>query len=251
MSDPGAGPALEVEILTLFPEIFDSFLGTSLLGKAVASGIVAVHRSNLRDFAPGKHRSVDDTPYGGGPGMVLRADVVAAAIDGIETARGRCCRVLLSPAGTHLDQARVAALAACRRLLLICGRYEGIDERVAEMYADEVLSVGDYVLSGGEVAAMAVLEAAARLVPGVVGRHESTLDESFASGRLEYPHYTRPAEVRGAAVPQVLVSGDHAAVERWRRREALRRTLARRPDLFDKRPLSADERALLSEPDEP
>ncbi len=238
---------LEVEILTLFPELFDSFLNASLLGKAVASGLIAVHRTNPRDHAAGKHRSVDDAPYGGGPGMVMRPDPLCTAIEAIEAQRGRAHRVVLSPSGRRFDQSTAAALATKRRLLLVCGRYEGIDERVIDLFADEVLSIGDYVLAGGEVAAAVVLEAVTRLVPGVLGCHDSTVEESFSAGRLEYPQYTRPPDFRGRAVPQVLLSGDHKEVARWRQREALRRTLARRPDLVDDHPLSDEERRLLDE----
>jgi tRNA (guanine37-N1)-methyltransferase len=229
-------PALDVEILTLFPEMFDSFLAASLLGKAIVAERVSVHRSNPRAFGSGKHSSVDDTPYGGGPGMVMRADVVAAAIDDIESRRGRAHRIFLSPAGDLFTQARAAALLGRRRILLVCGRYEGIDERASTLYADEVLSIGDYVLAGGEVAAMVVLEALARLVPGVVGCHDSTVDESFAAGRLEYPHYTRPPEFRGLSVPPVLLSGDHAAIARWRQEQALARTATHRPALLEIHP---------------
>jgi tRNA (guanine37-N1)-methyltransferase len=238
---------LDVEILTLFPELFDSFLRASLLGKAIAGGLVAVTRTNPRDFAPGKHRSVDDAPYGGGPGMVMRPEPLVAAVEHVEAQRGRAHRVLLSPSGALLNHERVTALLARRRVMLICGRYEGIDERVAALCADEVLSIGDYVLAGGELAAAVVLEAMARLVPGVIGDPASAVDESFSvsAGRLEYPQYTRPPEFRGLAVPEVLLSGDHAAVERWRRREALRRTLERRPDLAAAHPPSDEERSLL------
>lgn len=257
MSDPGGAsgagrpPGLDVEIVTLFPELFDSFLRASLLGKAIAAGIVSVTRTNPRDHAPGKHRSVDDTPYGGGPGMVMRPEPLVSAIEAIEAARGRAHRVLLSPSGTLLRHETVTALLARRRVMLICGRYEGIDERVPATMADDVLSIGDYVLAGGEIAAAVVLEAMARLVPGVIGDPASAVDESFSvsAGRLEYPQYTRPPDFRGAAVPEVLLSGDHEAIERWRRREALRRTLARRPDLVAAHPLSDEERALLADED--
>jgi tRNA (guanine37-N1)-methyltransferase len=246
-------PRLHVELVTLFPEIFASFLSASLLGKAIAAGLVAVDRTNPRDFvAADRYRSVDDTPYGGGPGMILRPAPLADAIDDIEARRGRAFRIFLSPSGALMSQSAVAELVARRRILLVCGRYEGYDDRVATAYADQILSVGDYVLAGGEVAAAVVIEAMARLVPGVIGCSESTADESFSSGRLEYPQYTRPPEFRGLPVPDVLLSGDHAAVARWRRLEALRRTVARRPDLLEKYPLSANERALLDEekPDE-
>jgi tRNA (guanine37-N1)-methyltransferase len=235
-------PFLHIEIVTLFPEMFDSFLGASLLGKAIEAGTIAVERTNPRTFAAGKHRSVDDTPYGGGPGMILRVEPVSAAIDQIESARGRAHRVLLSPQGRLFDQAKAADLAGRGRVLFICGRYEGVDERVATLYADDVLSIGDYVLAGGEAAAMVCIEAMARLVPGVVGCAESTQDESFQAGRLEYPQWTRPSEFRGLAVPEVLLSGDHAAIADWRRQESLRRTEERRPDLLLRHPLTEDER---------
>lgn len=244
---PSPAPAsrLEVEIITLFPEAFDSFLRTSLLGKAIANGIVGVHRTSPRDFAPGRHRQVDDAPYGGGPGMILRPEPVAMAIEAVETLRGRAHRVLLSPSGRLFDQALAGELAGRRRLMLICGRYEGLDERIAELFADEVVSIGDYVLAGGEIAAAAIIEAVARLLPGVLGCQASTTDESFSAGRLEYPQWTRPPTFRGLAVPEILLSGDHAQVARWRRREALLRTEGRRPDLLLRHPLTEEERALI------
>ena len=207
-----------------------------------------MHRTNLRDFGIGRHRSVDDTPYGGGPGMILRVEPIAAALDAIAAARGPSRRVLLSPQGARLDQRKVAELAAAGRVTLICGRYEGFDERVAR-HVDEQLSIGDFVLAGGELAAAVVIEAVARLVPGVLGCGMSAADESFSHAtRLEYPQWTRPPEWHGEAVPEVLLSGDHRAIERWRRREALRRTVERRPDLVAAHPLSEDEARLLAEP---
>ena len=234
-------PRLHVEIVTLFPELFDSFLSASLLGKALDAGLVTVDRTNPRDFAAGKHRSVDDTPYGGGPGMILRPDPLAAAIDDVEARRGRAFRVFLSPSGSLFTQAMAAELLARRRVLLVCGRYEGFDERVSAAYADEVLSVGDYVLAGGEIAAALMIEAMARLIPGVLGCSDSTVDESFSAGRLEYPQYTRPPRWRDMDVPEVLLSGDHAAIARWRRSEALRRTQVRRPDLLARHPPTSEE----------
>lgn len=249
MSDPAtpAPPLLHVELVTLFPELFDSYLGASLLGKAIEAGLVAVDRTNPRDFAKGRHKQVDDTPYGGGPGMVMRPDPIADAIEDAEARRGRAFRVFLSPSGTLLSQSLCTELANRRRVMLVCGRYEGYDDRVASMYADQVISIGDYVLAGGEVAAAVVIEAMARLVPGVIGCADSTVDESFSAGRLEYPHYTRPPRFKDMAVPPVLLSGDHKAIERWRRREALRRTMARRPDLLDRHPLTEEERRLLDD----
>jgi tRNA (guanine37-N1)-methyltransferase len=238
-----------IEIITLFPEVFTSLLQASLLGKAVAGGLIAVEMTNPRDFAPGRHRQVDDSPYGGGPGMVLRPDPVAAAIDDAETRRGRAHRILLSPSGRLFDQKYAADLAARGRIMLICGRYEGVDERLAQLYADQSVSIGDYVLAGGEVAAAVIIDATARLVPGVLGCGESVVEESFSDGRLEFPQWTRPPFFRGLGVPEVLLSGDHAEVARWRRRESLHRTLSRRPDLIDRYPLTEEERAMLAELD--
>ena len=240
-------PRLVIEIITLFPEVFTSFLQASLLGKAVASGLITVERTNPRDFAPGRHRQVDDSPYGGGPGMVLRPEPIAAAIDDVENRRGRAHRLLLAPSGRLFDQKCAADLATRGRIMLICGRYEGVDERIAELYADDAVSIGDYVLAGGEVAAAAVIEATARLVPGVLGCGESVVEESFSGGRLEFPQLTRPPLFRGLGVPEVLLSGNHPEVARWRRREALRRTLSRRPDLIERCPLTEEERAMLAE----
>jgi tRNA (guanine37-N1)-methyltransferase len=242
-------PRLVVEIVTLFPEVFTSFLQASLLGKAVSSGLISVERTNPRDFAPGRHRQVDDSPYGGGPGMILRPEPVAAAIDDVETRRGRAYRILLTPSGRLFDQKCAADLTARGHIMLICGRYEGLDERIAQIYADESVSIGDYVLAGGEVAAAVIIEATARLVPGVLGCGESVVEESFSVGRLEFPQWTRPPDYRGLGVPDVLLSGNHARVARWRRREALRRTLLRRPDLIDQYPLTEEDRALLAELD--
>jgi tRNA (guanine37-N1)-methyltransferase len=230
------------EIVTLFPEMFDDFLRTSLLGKAVAAGLVAVHRTNLRDFGIGRHRSVDDTPYGGGPGMILRVEPMAGALAAIAAARGPSHRLLLSPQGPRFDQQKAAQLAGLGRITLICGRYEGFDERIVTQLVDEQLSIGDYVLAGGELAAAVVIESVARLIPGVLGCGMSAADESFSHGRLEYPQWTRPPEWQGEGVPPVLLSGDHQAIERWRRREALRRTREHRPDLLQTHPLTEGER---------
>jgi tRNA (guanine37-N1)-methyltransferase len=241
-----ATPLLDVELLSLFPEIFASFLRTSLVGKAIENGIVRVACTNPRDFASGRHRQVDDASYGGGPGMVLRPEPLAAAIESVEAARGRSHRILLSPAGRLFDQALAQDLAGRGRLMLICGRYEGVDGRIDDLFADEVISIGDYVLAGGEVAATVVIEAVSRLIPGVLGCETSVEDESFSAGRLEYPQWTRPPEFRGLCVPEILLSGNHAQVAAWRRLESLRRTQARRPDLLVRYPLSEDEQALLS-----
>ncbi|MFN2385750.1 MAG: tRNA (guanosine(37)-N1)-methyltransferase TrmD [Thermoanaerobaculia bacterium] len=232
----GIPVALRIEILTIFPEYFRSPLAESLLGKAIAAGRVAVHVSNLRDFSQDKHRKVDDEPYGGGAGMVLMAPVVAAAV---EARRGSppAWTVLLTPDGVRLDQRKVEELALRPRLLLFCGRYEGVDERARDAgLFDEEISLGDFVLPGGEAAALALTESVSRLVPGVVGRAESVERESFARDRLDYPHYTRPRDFRGLEVPSVLLSGDHARIERFRRARALERTRQRRGDLLERRP---------------
>lgn len=242
---PPQAPLLDVEIVTLFPEIFDSFLATSLLGKAIEAGIVRVSRSNPRSFGKGRHQKVDDAPYGGGPGMVMMPEPLAATIEGIEAERGPAHRVLLAPSGRPFDQALAETFAARGRLLFICGRYEGIDERIVDLFTPEVVSIGDYVLAGGEMAAAVMIEATARLVPGVLGCEESTVDESFSGKRLEYPQWTRPPSFRGLEVPQVLLSGNHAQVASWRRLESLRRTVARRPDLLLHYPLTDGEKWLL------
>jgi tRNA (guanine37-N1)-methyltransferase len=240
-------PGLTFEIVTLFPELFDGLLAATVIGKAVAAGVVAVHRTNPRDFAPGRYRQVDDTPYGGGPGMIMRVEPIAAALEAIAVARGPSHRILLTPRGRLFDQAAARALAARPRLTLVCGRYEGVDERVSSL-VDEELRLGDFVLAGGELAAAAVLEATARLVPGVLGCGLSADEESFSAGRLEHPQWTRPAVWNGQAVPDVLLSGDHGAIGRWRRREAARLTEARRPDLLAAHPLTEEEKRLLTEP---
>ncbi len=213
------GPTIRFDVLTLFPALFEGFLGESILHRAIDRGLVEVHRWDIRDWAEGKHRQVDDRPFGGGPGMVLMAPPVVAAVEAVRgkaEAPGRL--ILLSPQGKRLDQARVVGLAAEPRIVLLCGRYEGFDERIVETLQPESLSVGDYVLSGGEVPAMVVIDAVMRLIPGVLGDSESAVDESFGpDGGLEYPQYTRPREFRGREIPEVLLSGDHAAIARWRR----------------------------------
>ena len=228
-----------IEILTIFPGYFDSPLAESLLGKAIAAGRLRVDVVDLRDFAQDRHRKVDDEPYGGGAGMVMMAPVLAAAIEARRDAPGlpRGWTVLMTPDGRPFDHASAVTLSARERLLLVCGRYEGIDERVRDLgLYDEEISLGDFVLPGGESAALAVTEAVTRLVPGVVGAAESLDNESFLRDRLDYPHYTRPREFRGLAVPDVLVGGDHAKIERWRRARALQRTREKRPDLLARRP---------------
>jgi tRNA (guanine37-N1)-methyltransferase len=219
-------------VLTLFPEMFPGPLGFSLAGRALADGLWSLESRDIRASATDRHRSVDDTPAGGGAGMVMRADVLAAAIDAASPSDDPRPRLLMSPRGLPLTQARVAELAAGSGVVIVAGRFEGVDERVIAARRLEEVSVGDYVLSGGEVAAMAVLDAAVRLLPGVMGNEASAASESFAGGLLEYPQYTRPQVFEGAAIPEVLTSGDHGRVAAWRRAEAERLTAIRRPDLL-------------------
>src|SRR5271156_6202165 len=218
-------------ILTLFPEMFPGPLGVSLAGKALASGVWVLEARDIRDSATDRHRSVDDTPAGGGPGMVLRADVLAAALDASDIAPDRPL-LLMSPRGRPLTQSRVRQLVAGPGPLIVCGRFEGVDQRVIEMRQLEEVSVGDYVLSGGEIAAMALIDACVRLLPGVMGKAESASEESFSDSLLEYPQYTRPQTFEGRQIPEILTSGDHAKVAAWRRAEAEALTQARRPDLW-------------------
>jgi tRNA (guanine37-N1)-methyltransferase len=221
---------VRVDVFTIFPGIFQSPLRESLLGRAIVERLVQVRVHDLRDWSTDRHRSVDDEAYGGGPGMVLKPEPVFAAVESLDPDRGRV--LLLSPAGRRLDQALVRELALERHLTLLCGRYEGVDERVVEGLPAEEVSIGDYVLAGGEIPALVVIEAATRLVPGVIGKEESHERDSFAEPDvLDHPHYTRPAEFRGMAVPEVLRSGDHGAVERWRREAAREKTVRNRPDL--------------------
>jgi tRNA (guanine37-N1)-methyltransferase len=218
-------------VLTLFPEMFPGPLGVSLAGKALASGVWTLEARDIRDSATDRHRSVDDTPAGGGPGMVLRADVLAAAIDAADVAPDRP-RLLMSPRGRPLTQGRVRELAGGPGPLIVCGRFEGVDQRVIEARNLEEVSAGDYVLSGGEIAAMTLIDACVRLLPGVMGKAQSASEESFSDSLLEYPQYTRPQTFEGRLIPEILTSGDHAKVAAWRRAEAEVLTKARRPDLW-------------------
>jgi tRNA (guanine37-N1)-methyltransferase len=219
-----------VTVLTIFPEMFPGPLGASLAGKALASGLWALDAIDIRAYAPDRHGKVDDTPAGGGLGLVMKADVLARAIDA--AAIDHRPRLLMSPRGAPLTQARVAALAKGEGAVVVCGRYEGIDERLIAARQLEEVSVGDYVLSGGEIAALALIDACVRLIPGVMGKEASAAEESFAQGLLEYPQYTRPAVFEGAPIPEVLTSGDHGKVKAWRQAEAERLTRERRPDLW-------------------
>jgi len=225
---------MRVHVVTLFPELFAPFVETSVVKKAVQTGALDLRMEPLRNHGLGKHRSVDDTPYGGGAGMVLRVDCVVAAIEAAEAEAGRSHRVLLSPQGERFHQAMVPGLIARPAVTLVCGRYEGFDERMRAL-VDQEISLGDFVLAGGETAAMAVIECAVRFLPGILGNEASVAEESFApanDGYLEYPHYTRPQTFRGMEVPEVLASGDHGRIAAWRREQALERTRLRRPDLL-------------------
>jgi tRNA (guanine37-N1)-methyltransferase len=217
-------------VLTIFPEMFPGPLGASLAGKALAGGVWSLDAVDIRDHATDKHRSVDDTPAGGGPGMVMKADVLARALDTLDGPRPR---LLMTPRGAPLTQARIETLAAGPGAIIVCGRFEGVDQRLVEARQIEEISVGDYVLSGGEIAALALIDACIRLLPGVMGKEASGTEESFAGGLLEYPHYTRPAVWEGLPIPEILLSGDHAKIAAWRQAEAERLTRERRPDLWE------------------
>jgi tRNA (guanine37-N1)-methyltransferase len=239
---------LRIDILTLFPRMFAGPFDESIVKRARESGALDLRLTDIRDFATDRHRTVDDTPYGGGPGMVMKVEPFARAVEAL-TAEGGAPKavVLLSPQGPTFTQAHARRLADLGHVALLCGRYEGFDERVRDVVATEELSIGDYVLSGGELAALVVVDAVSRWVPGVVGDGASVEGDSFSRGLLDFPHYTRPVEYDGHQVPAVLLSGHHADVARWRKREALARTMARRPDLLQGATLDADERAWLAE----
>jgi tRNA (guanine37-N1)-methyltransferase len=231
MSRPGKKTmAWNATVLTLFPEMFPGPLGISLAGKALSNGLWSLQVKDIRDHGLGKHRTVDDTPSGGGPGMVMRADVACAAIDAVE--RGHRPLIYLSPRGAPLTQSRVKTLSEGPGAILFCGRFEGLDQRAIEARQMEEISLGDFVLAGGEIAAMALLEAAVRLIPGVLGASDSPLEESFAAGLLEYPQYTRPQDFEGRPIPDVLTNGNHKEIAKWRRSESEKLTQARRPDLM-------------------
>jgi tRNA (guanine37-N1)-methyltransferase len=238
---------MRFDILSIFPEMFESFFGCSLLKKARDKGLIRIETHNIRDGATDKHRMTDDYPYGGGAGMVMKVEPIARVLEAIGARPGESLRVLLTPQGEIFSQTIAAEMARSGRIVLICGHYEGVDERVRENLVDREISIGDYILTGGEAAAMVVVDAVARLIPGVLGNDESARHESFSAGLLESPQYTRPEEFRGWKVPDVLLSGHHREIEQWRRREALRRTLRRRPDLLAGAPLTEQDRRILEE----
>ena len=239
---------MQIDIVTIFPRMVEAPLAESLLGRAIERGLLDVRVRDLRDYTSDRHRVVDDVPYGGGPGMVLKPEPLFRAVEAIAAERGQPDAVVLtSPQGRPFTHAEAERLSRLERLVLLCGRYEGVDERVRDHLATEELSIGDYVLTGGELAALVIVDAVARLRPGVVGDGQSVVGESFVRGLLDFPHYTRPAEFRSHAVPPVLLSGHHRDIARWRKREAVRRTLARRPELLSRATLDEDERAALRE----
>lgn len=236
------------DVITIFPEIFRSYLGESILKRAIHKGLLDVKIHNLRDFAQDKHRIVDDYPYGGGPGMVMKIEPIYNAINFIQADGLEYFKVLLSPQGRLFNQKIAESLLEeKKRILLICGRYEGIDERVAELLVDDEISIGDYILTGGELAALVIIDSVTRLIPGVLGDDESAKEDSFTCGILDYPHYTRPPEFMGARVPDILLSGNHQQIRKWRKKEALRKTIIKRPDLIRKESLSIEEQKLLEE----
>lgn len=234
---------MRFDVLTVFPEAFESPLKVSLLGKAIGSGILEVAVHDLREWAPGPHRKVDDAPFGGGAGMVMAPGPVVDAVEAVRRTGGRV--ILLAAAGRPLTQSLVSELCSEEQVVLVCGRYEGMDDRIPEVLGAEEVSIGDYVLAGGEMPALVLIEAVSRLLPGVMGNEESLGEESFADGLLEYPQYTRPADFRGLKVPDVLISGHHGMVAAWRREQALRRTLERRPELLETAALTESEREKL------
>jgi tRNA (guanine37-N1)-methyltransferase len=235
------------DIVTIFPAMIEQPLAAGILGRAVASGLLDVKVRDLRDFTTDRHRVVDDVPYGGGPGMVLKPDPIFRALDAIEAERGAPLTVVLtSPQGRRFTQGEAQRLSGLQNLVLLCGRYEGFDDRVRERVSDEV-SIGDYVLTGGELPALVILDAVARFVPGVVGDEQSVVEDSFSRGLLDFPQFTRPAEIGDLRVPDVLLSGNHAEIRRWRKRAALVRTLERRPDLLTDASLDEEEQQILQE----
>lgn len=239
---------MRIDVITLFPESLEGLTGLGVTGRAIREGRVALKTWNPRDFASDRHRTVDDRPYGGGPGMVMAVEPLASTIAAARKDAADGTRVsLLSPQGRKLDQAGVEELAGREGLILVCGRYEGIDERLIESEIDEQWSIGDYVISGGELAAAVVIDAVARLMPGVLGHEQSAVEDSFVDGLLDHPHYTRPEKAGGKAVPEVLLSGDHEAIRRWRRKQSLGRTWLLRPDLLEGRQMDEEAELLLTE----
>ena len=237
---------MRFDVLTLFPELFSSFLKETILGRAVKAGLVDIRLVNIRSFARGRHLVTDDSPFGGGEGMVMKPGPISRALDSIDRTKDRSLVLLLTPQGRTFDQPLAWDLSRMEQLILICGRYEGVDERIRSKGVDMELSIGDYVLSGGETAAMVVIEAVSRLVPGVLGGEKSSQEDSFEDGLLEYPQYTRPRVFKNQEVPEILLSGDHEKIRVWRRTESLKRTLERRPDLLKKAKLTEEDKRILA-----
>ena len=238
---------MKFDILTLFPNMFSSPLRESILGKAIEKGFIQIRTSNIRDFTLDKHQVVDDTPYGGGQGMVMKVEPIVRAIESVKAQNPSAWTIYLTPQGKPLHQDLARRLSTQPHLVLLCGRYEGVDERVRESFVDEEISIGDYVLTGGELAAMVVIDTVSRFIPGVLGSDRSAEEDSFYNSLLEYPQYTRPHNFRGLCVPEVLLSGNHSAISLWRRKEALRQTSLRRPDLLAKANLTEEDTKLLEE----
>ncbi|MFC1963354.1 tRNA (guanosine(37)-N1)-methyltransferase TrmD [Chloroflexota bacterium] len=240
---------MHIDILTLFPDMFNGPFAESIIKRAVDRNLVSITTHNFRDYGVGKHRVVDDYPFGGGSGMVLKPEPLFQAVEAINAKESRLADsiILLTPQGRKFNQQIAEELASRKRLVLICGHYEGVDERIRERLATDEISIGDYVMTGGELAAMVVVDTVVRLLPGVLGSEDGITDDSHSSGLLEYPQYTRPQEYQGCSVPEVLLSGNHAQIARWRREQSILRTLVRRPDLLDKATLSTKERKLVSQ----
>ncbi|RJR43522.1 MAG: tRNA (guanosine(37)-N1)-methyltransferase TrmD [Desulfobacteraceae bacterium] len=236
---------MRLDVLTLFPDLFTPFLNESIVGRAVRRGLVDIRVTNIRDFARGPHHTTDDRPYGGGNGMVMKPGPIYRALQSIERVGEKRSVILLTPQGIRFEQSVAWELSGTDQLVLICGRYEGVDERI-KGFVDLEISIGDYVLTGGELPAMIVADAVIRLIPGVLGGEKSNLEDSFAEGLLEYPHYTRPRVFQDEEVPEVLLSGDHERIRKWRRAESIRRTLQKRPDLLEKKELNQEDRKLLA-----
>ncbi|OIK15258.1 tRNA (guanosine(37)-N1)-methyltransferase TrmD [Bacillus sp. MUM 13] len=239
---------MKIDVLSIFPEMFSGVLHSSILKKAAEKNAVSYHVTNFRDFADNKHHTVDDYPYGGGAGMVLKPQPIFDAVDALTSQAGKKPRVvLLCPQGERYTQTKAEELAKEEHLILVCGHYEGYDERIREHLVTDEISIGDYVLTGGELGAMVIIDSVVRLLPGVLGNEDSPVKDSYSSGLLEHPHYTRPADFRGMIVPETLTSGNHKKIEEWRLKESLRRTYNRRPDLLERYPLNDSERKLLKE----
>jgi len=238
---------MRFDVLTLFPNMFSSPFQESIVGKAIDKGLIEIRMINIRDFALDKHQIVDDAPYGGGQGMVMKVEPIVRAIEFVKSEDASTRTVYLTPQGKPFDQNKARELSSHSHLALLCGRYEGVDERVREFFVDEEISIGDYVLTGGELAAMVMIDAVSRLLPGVLGSERSAAEDSFCESLLEHPQYIRPSNFRGKSVPEILLSGNHEAISSWRRRETLKRTFMRRPDLIAKAALTKEDRKLLQE----